>query len=65
MTSPSTKRTYTLLLSIVFIAIGAYRLYNHFYEDQIMPMYQIALAGFLIALGAYQLITLYRNGNNS
>lgn len=55
MTSPTFKKQYSFLLSLVFIAIGCYKFYEHFYVGKEIATYQLALAGFLIGLGIYQI----------
>ncbi|AGC77569.1 hypothetical protein LX97_02237 [Nonlabens dokdonensis] len=52
------KRTYTLVLSIAFIGIGAWKLYERFYQEGEVETYQWILAAGLLALGIYQLIGL-------
>lgn len=52
------KRKYTLLLSIVFIGIGTWKLYERFYQEQEVETYQWILAAGLVVLGIYQLIGL-------
>ncbi len=54
----SGKRTYTLILSIAFIAIGLWKLYDRFYQEEEVESYQWILAVGLIVLGIYQLIGL-------
>ncbi len=54
-----TKEKYTFILSLAFMGIGGYKLYQHFYEQAALPMYQLVLAGGLVALGIYQLIVWY------
>ena len=56
MTSPTFKKQYTFVLSFIFIGIGIYKLYNHFYVGKEVATYQLALASFLILLGLYQLL---------
>ncbi len=50
------KRTYTIILSLVFIAIGAYKLYERFILLEEIPSYQWMLSIVLIGLGIYQLV---------
>ena len=52
------KRTYTLLLSIAFVGIGSWKLYERFYQEQEVETYQWILATGLVILGVYQLIGL-------
>lgn len=52
------KRKYTLLLSIAFIGIGAWKLYDKFVQNSDVESYQWILAAGLIVLGIYQLIGL-------
>ncbi|WP_213522665.1 hypothetical protein [Nonlabens sp.] len=54
----STKRNYTLVLSIAFIAIGAWKLYDKFIQEKEVESYQWILAAGLVVLGVYQLIGL-------
>ncbi|PQJ17416.1 hypothetical protein [Nonlabens xylanidelens] len=54
----SNKRKYTLLLSIAFIGIGAWKLYDKFVQKSEVESYQWILAAGLIVLGIYQLIGL-------
>ncbi|AZQ44055.1 hypothetical protein [Nonlabens ponticola] len=59
-----TKSTYTLLLSLVFIGIGSWKLYEFYYTADKPETYQAVLAGFLILLGVFQLyrgVTARRN----
>lgn len=52
------KRTCTLLLSMAFVAIGVWKLYERFYQEQEVATYQWILAAGLVVLGVYQLIGL-------
>lgn len=52
------KRKYTLLLSVVFIGIGSWKLYERFYQEREVETYQWILAAGLVVLGIYQLIGL-------
>jgi hypothetical protein len=54
----SNKRNYTVLLSIVFIGIGMWKLYDKFVQDKEVESYQWILAAGLVILGIYQLIGL-------
>lgn len=54
----SSKRNYTLVLSIAFIGIGAWKLYDRFYQEEEVETYQWILAVGLVVLGVYQLIGL-------
>ena len=54
----SNKRNYTLLLSIAFIAIGVWKLYDKFVQEKEVESYQWILAAGLVVLGVYQLISL-------
>lgn len=54
----STKRNYTLVLSIAFIAIGTWKLYDKFIQEKEVESYQWILAAGLVVLGVYQLIGL-------
>ncbi|MFB0904147.1 MAG: hypothetical protein QMB11_07190 [Nonlabens sp.] len=59
MSEPSSnKRNYTILLSIVFVGIGSWKLYDKFVQDKEVESYQWILAAGLVVFGAYQLIGL-------
>jgi hypothetical protein len=63
MKNSKTKEIYTLAISIVFIGIGGYKLYQKFYLDEALAVYQWMLAAGLVGLGIYQLVTLYIKKN--
>ena len=54
----SYKRNYPILLSIVFVGIGSWKLYDKFVQDKEVDSYQWILAAGLVVFGAYQLIGL-------
>jgi hypothetical protein len=54
----SNKRNYTILLSIAFIGIGTWKLYDKFVQNKEVDSYQWILAAGLVVLGVYQLIGL-------
>jgi hypothetical protein len=54
----SNKRNYTILLSIAFIGIGTWKLYDKFVQNKEVDSYQWILAVGLVVLGVYQLIGL-------
>lgn len=62
MTNPnSNKRYYTIFLSVVFIAIGGWKLWQKFVEKQEIAAFQWILAIALVILGVYQLIKLRKS----
>jgi Ni,Fe-hydrogenase I cytochrome b subunit len=59
MSNPnSNKRYYTIFLSLVFIALGGWKLWQKFIEQQEIATFQWILAIVLLILGVYQLIKL-------
>ncbi|MGB5983071.1 MAG: hypothetical protein WBG46_13080 [Nonlabens sp.] len=59
MQNKATKKNYTIFLSLVFIGIGGYKLYQKFGLDQDLPTYQWILAAGLVVLGVYQLASIF------
>jgi hypothetical protein len=54
--SSRTQKKYSFLLSLAFIGIGGYKLYEKFYLGMDLENYQWILAAGLVALGTYQLV---------
>ncbi|ARN77613.1 hypothetical protein BST97_06180 [Nonlabens spongiae] len=63
MANNQAKTNYTIFLSLVFIGIGGYELYEKFVLESELPTYQWVLAIGLVLLGIYQLVTLSRKRN--
>ena len=65
MENNRTKEKYTFLLSIGFVGIGGYKLYQKFYLHEDLPTYQWLLAAGLVAYGIYQLVTFFLKKKSS
>lgn len=63
MANNQAKTNYTIFLSLIFIGIGGYKLYEKFVLEIELPTYQWVLAIGLVLLGIYQLISLSRKRN--
>jgi hypothetical protein len=57
----TSKKNYTILLSLVFIGLGSWKLYEKFFAREEVATYQWILSIFLIGLGVYQLIDLKKS----
>lgn len=63
--SSRTQKKYNFLLSLVFIGIGGYKLYEKFYLGIELETYQWILAAGLVTLGTYQLVKFILNNKQS
>ncbi|WP_124979740.1 hypothetical protein [Nonlabens xiamenensis] len=52
------------LMAAVFIGFGAYRLYSHFYTEEVLPNWRLVLSAGLIIYGLYLVYTLIPKGND-